>query len=93
MYNEINHKTSHPAIVAFRETLDGQLVVFTFCEKHPEGSDDWWRSGRCYPTYFMIMERRVYKFLYRKEMWSAADNIPLMTKNDIFTNFMVGRVE
>jgi len=90
MKYEINPKTSQPAILAFRETEDGHLVIFTFCEKHPVGLEDWNRAGPCYPTYFIIMGNRIHKFCYRKEMWSAADNIPLMSKDDVLTDLMVG---
>jgi hypothetical protein len=91
MKYEINPKTGLPALVAFRETTDGQLVVFTFCENHPECSDDWSRSGPCTPLYFLILGGSVYKFKDRDLMWRVADEVPLMTADDLRTTLLAWR--
>jgi len=91
MKYEINEKTGLPAVVALRETFDGHLVVFTFCENHPVNPEDWGRDGVCRPTYFMVLGHKLYTFDNRDEMWTMAGRVPLMTRDDVLTTILVGR--
>jgi hypothetical protein len=89
---EINPKTGLPAIVCFRETWDNQLVVFTFCERHPQNSDDWDRKGPCAPMYFLVLEGNVYTFQDCKLMWKVAEEVSLMTADDLRTTLMAREI-
>lgn len=87
MKYEINPQTGLPALVCFRETSDERLVVFTFCERHPIQSDDWYRSGPCQPRYFMILGKRMYKLCNADEMWKVADDVPLLTFDEALAKY------
>jgi hypothetical protein len=83
MHTEINPKTGLPAIVAFRETFDGQLVVFTFCEAFPIDEDDFHRHGPCHPTCNLVLAGNVWQIPDTNTMWRCADEAPLMTADEL----------
>jgi len=87
MKYSINSETQAPAIVRFAETVDAQLVVFVYTERHPLNGEDWGRQGSSKPQYLMIVGRRQYLILGLEDLDTVAGQILALSKKEVHERF------